>query len=145
MITNEKAVTWQRKNSSFFCYLFCCKVNSLYFIFKLIRISFIIWGLLYYGISKEMGKRTGREWGGGKRVGRDQLNIYIYFFFSKIRYAHISVWRAYAALDVDPKPKQCTEQNKTSSVIISRDIFVRVISCRKCHFYFLSCILLESP
>lgn len=45
---------------------------------------------------KKWAKKTGRE--GEERVGRDQLNN----FLSKIRYAHILVWRAYAALDVDP-------------------------------------------
>lgn len=47
---------------------------------------------------KKWAKKTGREGGGEGRVGRDQLNN----FLSKIRYAHILVWRAYAALDVDP-------------------------------------------
>lgn len=47
---------------------------------------------------KKWAKKTGREGGGEERVGRDQLNN----FLSKIRYAHILAWRAYAALDVDP-------------------------------------------
>lgn len=75
------------KLALFSCYLFCCKVNSLYFIFKLILISFIIGSLLYDGISEEMGER--KEEGRGRN--RKRSIKYIFSPFEKIRYAHILV------------------------------------------------------
>lgn len=90
----------------FLCYLFCCKVNSLYFIFKLILISFIIGSLLYDGISEEMGER--KEEGRGKN--RKRSIKYIFPLLKNQICTYFSwVWRAYAALNVDRKISQPDE------------------------------------
>lgn len=61
--SRRAVILTEEKTCSFFCYLFCCKVNSLYFIFKLILISFIIGSLLYDGISEEMRETERRREG----------------------------------------------------------------------------------